>query len=342
MAYTLGEIANQIGATLHGNPEHRIYNVATLEKATGRDLSFFSNRRYMKALKQTRAGAVILKQEDLPACNVIALTVEDPYLAFARVSRLLHPLPDVSPGIHPTASIDESAEVHPSAWIGAHVDIGADARIGENVSVAAGCSIGRQVVIGNGTRFMANVTVYHEVTIGSHCLVHAGVVIGADGFGIANDRGKWIKIPQTGSVIIGDDVELGANTTIDRGALDNTVIGNGVKIDNQVQIGHNVQIGDDTAIAGCVAIAGSTCIGERCMIGGACGISGHIDICDDVILMAMTGVANSIREPGVYASGLPAMDVKLWRKNVVTFKQLYAMNTRIRKIEDNKDKQQDD
>lgn len=342
MAYTLVEIANQIGATIHGNPDHKIYNVATLEKATERELSFFSNRRYKQALKNTRAGAVILKQEDLAACNVTALTVEDPYLAFARASRLLHPDPDITPGVHPSASIDKSADVHPSAWIGAHVDIGPEARIGENVSIAAGCSIGSRAVIGKGSRLMANVTVYHEVIIGNHCLVHSGVVIGADGFGIANDRGKWIKIPQVGSVIIGDQVELGANTTIDRGALDNTVIGNGVKIDNQVQIGHNVQIGDDTAIAGCVAVAGSTHIGRRCMIGGACGISGHIDICDDVILMAMTGVANSIREPGIYASGIPAMDVKSWRKNVVTFKQLHAMNTRIRKIENNKDNRKND
>lgn len=334
MAYTLGEIADHIGATLHGDPEHRIYGVATLEKATDRELSFFSNRRYMQALKNTGAAAVILNPEDLSACTVNALTLEDPYLGFAYASRLLHPDPGVVPGVHPGATIDESAKIHPTARIDAHVDIGPNASIGKNVYIAAGCSIGRQAVIGKDTRLMANVTVYDGVSIGDCCLIHSGVVIGADGFGIANDRGKWVKIPQIGSVVIGDNVELGANTTVDRGALDNTIIGNGVKIDNQVQIGHNVRIGDNTAIAGCVAIAGSTVIGQRCMIGGACGISGHIEICDDVILMGMTGVANSIREPGVYASGIPAMDVRLWRRNIVTFKQLYAMNLRIRKIEE--------
>jgi len=191
-------------------------------------------------------------------------------------------------------------------------------------------------MIGAGTRLTANVVVCKDVRIGARGLFHPGVVIGADGFGIANDRGQWVKIPQTGSVIIGDDVEIGANTTIDRGAIENTVIEDGVKIDNQVQIGHNVHIGAHTAIAGCVAIAGSVRIGKRCMIGGASGISGHIEITDDVVLMGMTGVANSIKEPGVYASAIPAMDVNTWRRNAVSFKHLYEMNVRLRRIEEKK------
>ena len=296
---------------------------------------FFSNRRYLNQLKKTRASAVILKSEDQPLCPVDTLVTGDPYLAFAVTSRLLNPETGFSPGVNPSSSIDSSASIHPTSYIGPNVTVAAEVKIAANVYIGPGCSIGAGTSIGANSWLFANVVLYDGVDIGERVKLHSGVVIGADGFGIANDRGKWVKIPQIGSVTIGNDVEIGANTTVDRGTLDNTIIEDGVKIDNQVQVGHNVHICEDTAIAGCVAIAGSTRIGKRCMIGGACGISGHIEICDDVILMGMTGVANSIKEPGMYASGIPAMEVKSWRKNVVLFKQLYVLNDRLKKIKNN-------
>lgn len=336
MSHTLGEIAKLTGASLAGNPECEIHGVGTLEKAGTGEISFFSNRRYINQLKKTRASAVILKSEDLSLCPVDTLVTGDPYLAFAITSSLLNPEAGFKPGIHPSSSIDNTAIIHPTAYVGPNAVIAPEVKIAESVYIGPGCSIGKNASIGANSRLYANVVLYDGVNIGARAILHSGVVIGADGFGIANDRGKWVKIPQTGSVIIGNDVEIGANTTVDRGTLENTIIEDGVKIDNQVQVGHNVHICENTAIAGCVAIAGSTRIGKRCMIGGACGISGHIEICDDVILMGMTGVANSIRKPGMYASGIPAMDVKSWRKNVVLFKQLYILNNRIRKITSDK------
>jgi len=333
MSHTLGDIAKTIGAELEGDPGCEIKGVGTLEHAQPGEISFLSNRRYAPFLKTTRAAAVILKQEDRALCPVARLVHENPYLGYARTARLLYPGSEISPGIHPLAVIDPSAVIHPSAHVGPHVSIGGNTRIAERAYVGSGCVIGPQVEIGADTRLTANVVVCAGVKIGARGLFHPGVVIGADGFGIANEEGRWLKIPQIGSVAIGDDVEIGANTTIDRGAIENTVIEDGVKIDNLVQVGHNVHIGAHTAIAGCVAIAGSVRIGKRCMIGGASGISGHLEIADDVVLMGMTGVPNSIKEPGVYASAIPAMDVGSWRKNAVSFKQLYAMNVRLRKIE---------
>ena len=335
MTLTLGEIARHIEAELYGNSECEINAINTLQKASAGEISFFSNRRYLAWLKSTAASAVILGKDDKELCPTAALVVADPYLAYAFAARLLCPDPAHISGISPSAHIDPQAKVHTTAFIGPHVTIGANTVITENVSIEAGCVIGNNVIIGSNSKLNANVVIYDGVKTGERIILHAGVIIGADGFGIANNKGKWVKIPQIGSVVIGNDVEIGANTTIDRGALENTIIEDGVKIDNQVQVGHNVHIGEHTAIAGCVAIAGSTRIGKHCIIGGACGISGHIDIADDVTLMGMTGVANSIKEPGVYASAIPAMDVKLWRKNAVSFKQLHKFASRIRKIEDN-------
>ena len=334
MIHTLGEIAKAIGADLKGDAACEISGIGTLEKAGAGEVSFFSNRRYATLLKSTRASAVILKMEDRGLSPVATLVHDNPYLGYALTARLLYPEQDTVPGIHPSAVIDPGATVHPSACICAHVTVGSNSVIAENVYIGSGCVIGPDVVIGAGTRLTASVVVCTGTRIGARGLFHPGVVIGSDGFGIANDQGKWIKIPQTGIVVIGDDVEVGANTTIDRGAIDNTVIEDGVKIDNQVQVGHNVHIGAHTAIAGCVAIAGSVRIGKRCMIGGASGISGHLEITDDVVLMGMTGVPNSITEPGVYASAIPAMDVRTWRKNAVSFKHLNETNVRLRKLEE--------
>jgi len=336
MIHTLGEIAKAIGADLKGDAGCEIRGFGSLEKAVAGEISFFSNRRYTAFLKSTRASAVILKAEDRDLSPVATLVHDNPYLGYALAARLLYPETDIVPGVHPLAVIDPGATIHPSACVCSHVTIGCNTVIAEKAYIGSGCVIGPNVMIGAGTRLTANVVVCKDARIGARGLFHPGVVIGADGFGIANDRGTWIKIPQTGSVEIGDDVEIGANTTIDRGAIENTVIEDGVKIDNQVQVGHNVHIGAHTAIAGCVAIAGSVRIGKRCMIGGASGISGHIEITDDVVLMGMTGVPNSIMEPGVYASAIPAMDVKSWRKNAVSFKHLYDMNVRLRRIEDKK------
>ncbi|OGT73319.1 MAG: UDP-3-O-(3-hydroxymyristoyl)glucosamine N-acyltransferase [Gammaproteobacteria bacterium RIFCSPLOWO2_12_47_11] len=335
MTLTLGEIARHIKAELYGAPEYEIHAINTLQKASTGEISFFSNRRYLTWLKSTTASAVILSKEDRELCPTATLVVDNPYLAYAFTARLLYPEPEHKPGISSSAHIDPSAKIHSTAFIGPHVTIGTDTIITENVFIGAGSVIGNNVIIGTNSKLYANVVMYDGVKTGERVILHSGVVIGADGFGIANNKGRWVKIPQIGSVVIGNDVEIGANTTVDRGALDNTIIDDGVKIDNQVQVGHNVHIEEHTAIAGCVAIAGSTRIGKRCIIGGACGISGHIEIADDVTLMGMTGVANSIKESGVYASVIPAMDVKLWRKNAVSFKQLHTFATRIRKIEDN-------
>lgn len=333
MSLTLGELARHINAELVGDSECVIHRVNSLEKAVTGDISFFSNRRYLKALENTRASAVILKQEDCKHCHTNCLVLDNPYLGFAKISSLLNPVVEHPEFTDPTADIAADAHIGSKVYIGSHVTIGHNTTIGENTLISNGVKIGQNVSVAAGTKIFPNCVIYDGVQIGKSVIIHAGVVIGADGFGIANDNGVWIKIPQIGTVIIADNVEIGANTTIDRGALEDTIIGNGVKIDNLVQVGHNVQIGENTAIAGCVAIAGSTHIGKRCMIGGACGISGHIDICDDVILLGMTGVANSIREPGTYASGIPAMDVAAWRKNVVGFKQLYKTSARLRKLE---------
>ena len=337
MTLNLGDIAEKISAKLHGEPQRQIHSIGTLDRAGQGEISFFSNRRYLSQLKATSASAVILTEDDRQYCPVDALVVDDPYLSYARLANILYPAIKSVPGIHPTAQVNESADVDSGCEIGAYVSIGKDTTIAENSIINHGVVIGDNVKIGKNCRIYPNVVIYQGVILGDGVTLHSGVIIGADGFGIANDHGQWLKIPQLGSVEIGNNVEIGANTTIDRGAIENTIIADGVKIDNQVQIGHNVIIGKNTAIAGCVAIAGSTRIGERCMIGGASGISGHIDICNDVILMAMSGVNNSIKEAGIYASGLPVMDVKSWRKNVVSFKQLYNFSTRLRRLEDNSD-----
>ena len=333
MASTLGEIAELIHAKLHGDPECPIQGINTLHDAKKGELSFLSNHRYTRFLKTTKATAVILTADDLKTCPVYSLVTEDPYLGYARAAIHLYPSIRSTPAIsqsaviNPETEIDETVSVGPNAVIGSHVIIGACSRIGP------GCVIGDDVRIGEDSILHANVTLVAGVTVGSRVIMHAGVVIGSDGFGLARDEGKWVKIPQIGSVRIGDDVEIGANTTIDCGALEDTVIGDGVKIDNQVQIGHNVHVGAHTAIAGCVGIAGSTNIGCRCMIGGAAGIGGHLEIVDDVIITGMATVANSILKPGIYSSGLPVTDNKRWKRNVARFKHIDDIARRLNNIE---------
>ncbi len=333
MTYTLGEIAKHIDADLHGDPECQIKNVATLNKAKVGAISFLANRRYAKQLITTKASAVILSAKDIESNPVFSLVVEDPYLGFARAVNLLYPQAKRQPGIHPTSDIAPNAFVDSTVSIGPNVVIGENTRIEANVEIEPGCVIGSEVTIGADSKLLANVVLVNGVQIGARVILHPGVVIGSDGFGLANNNGQWLKISQIGSVMIGNDVEIGTNSSIDRGALEDTIIEDGVKIDNQVQIGHNVRIGAYTAIAGCVGIAGSTTIGERCMIGGAVSISGHVEITNDVIITGMSGVANSIKEPGIYSSGFPAMDAKEWRKNVASMKHLFKLNSRLIKLE---------
>jgi len=332
MSITLGEIAARYGCELRGDPDGRVSHVATLSGAGSESISFLANKAYRQQLETTRAAAVILSAADVDACQAAALVAQNPYAVYARVATELHPPFALIPGVDALASVGH-CQVAPGAVIEDGVTLG------ERVSIGPNCVVGRNTTIGDDTCLMANVTVYYGVSIGARCLIHGGAVIGADGFGIAQDESGWTKVPQIGGVEIGDDVEIGANTTIDRGAIENTVINAGVKLDNQIQIAHNVTIGAHTAIAALVGISGSTSIGAGCMIGGASIIAGHISICDRVMLAAGTGVAGTIDKPGAYG-GFPANadEIGRWRKNVIRFGQLDEMARRLRKVEKRLDK----
>ena len=333
MTATLGEIAEVCDAELRGDPAHEITNVASLHSAAPGDLTFYSNKRYRADLEATRASAVMLAATDVPSCPTASLVTEDPYLAYAKAARFLNPVPEFSPGVHPSAVIGDNAELAADCHIGANSVVGAGAVIGARTYIGPGCVVEAGVRTGSHCHIHSRVTLMERVELGMRVLVHPGAVIGADGYGIANDSGRWLKIPQLGNVVIGDDVEIGANTTIDRGAIDNTVIEAGVKIDNQVQIGHNVRIGEHTAIAGGAMIAGSVKIGRRCMIGGASAITGHIEIADDVVITGMSGVPNSIRQAGVYSSGVPITDNMTWRRNMVRFRHLDELARKVSALE---------
>jgi UDP-3-O-[3-hydroxymyristoyl] glucosamine N-acyltransferase len=331
----LGDLAEQLGARLEGDPATPIHGVATLEGAGLGRLSFLSNPRYRKQLAACSASAVLMR-EDVECPDSFAgarLRVADPYLAFARASRLLNPLPPVRPGVHPSASIDPAASVHASAEVGAHAVIGPGACIGADVVIGSGCHVGGGVSVGDGTRLHPRVVIYDGCVIGRHCILHSGAVIGADGFGLAWNGGAWEHIPQVGRVVLGDHVDVGANTTIDRGALEDTVIGEGVKLDNQIQIGHNCVIGEHTAVAGCVGIAGSTRIGPRCRIGGASMISGHLEIAGGSEIAGGTAITRSVTEPGVYASVFPFMPFAQWRRNAAQLRHLDDIAKRLRQLE---------
>jgi UDP-3-O-[3-hydroxymyristoyl] glucosamine N-acyltransferase len=320
--FSLGELAVRFGCTLKGDPDLRVSRVAALERADAQSITFLANPRYRRHLHQTRAGAVVLESKLADACPVNALIAKNPYATYARIAALLYPVPAALPGRHATAVIDASAQIDASASIGPHAVIGERVKIGARSVIGPGCVVMDDVTIGEDTRLTANVTLCQGVSIGSRCLLHPGVVVGSDGFGLAPDQGEWIKVPQVGSVRIGNDVEIGASTTIDRGAIEDTVIGDGVKLDNQIQIGHNVRIGDHTAIAGCAGISGSAVIGKRCMIGGMVGIAGHLTICDDVVITGKSFVSGSIRRPGYYSSGLPVDETPRFRKNAARFQRL--------------------
>jgi len=319
---TLREIVARLGGEAVGEPPAPLTGVATLDSAGPGHIAFLANPKYRSRLATTRAGAVIVGPGDRDAVSIPRIVSENPYAYYARTVALFHPEPAAAPGIHPFAQVDAQANVDAYAEIGPFAVIGAGTRIGKGARVGAHCAIGRGVSVGEGTVLHARVTIYDGCTLGARCIVHSGAVIGADGFGMARDAGRWIKIPQVGAVRIGDDVEIGANTTIDRGALDDTVIGEGVKLDNQIQVAHNCVIGAHTVIAGCTGISGSTTIGRNCLIGGGVGIVGHISICDGVTISGMTLVAKSITQPGTYTSGLPMMPHAQWLRNAAHLRRL--------------------
>ncbi len=333
MVYSLAALAEVAGARLEGEPTLAINGVGTLADAGEGQIAFLSNPKYRKQLAKTRASAVILDEGSLARCPVAALVADNPYAAFARITALFEPVAAPAPGQHPSAFIHESAEVHPGAAVGPNAFVGARARIGAGVSIGPGCFIDSDCIIGDETRLVANVAVYHGCRIGRRGIVHAGAVIGSDGFGFANERGRWLKVHQLGTVTIGDDVEVGANTTIDRGAVNDTIIEEGVKIDNLVQVAHNVRIGAHTAIAACVGIAGSAVIGKNCAIAGGAGILGHLELADRVTITAMSLVTKSVKQPGIYSAGVPLETTERWQKNFVRFKQLDDMARRIRSLE---------
>ncbi|MBA6138501.1 UDP-3-O-(3-hydroxymyristoyl)glucosamine N-acyltransferase [Pseudomonas monteilii] len=330
---TLGQLAEALGATLKGPEALQITGLATLQEAGPGQLSFLANPQYRKYLDNCQAGAVLLKAADAESFAGNALIVADPYQAYARISHLFDPKPKAVAGIHPSAVVAEDAQVDASASIGPFAVIESGARIGADVSIGAHCFIGARCVVGEGGWLAPRVTLYHDVTIGKRVVIQSGAVIGGEGFGFANENGIWRKIAQIGGVTIGDDVEIGVNTAVDRGALSDTRIGDGVKLDNQIQIAHNVQIGDHTAMAACVGISGSTRIGKHCMLAGGVGLVGHIDICDNVFVSGMTMVTRSITEPGSYSSGTAMQPLADWRKSAARIRQLDDMAKRLQQLE---------
>ncbi|MGE4366001.1 UDP-3-O-(3-hydroxymyristoyl)glucosamine N-acyltransferase [Thermomonas sp.] len=319
--FTASGLAQRFGLALRGE-DREVQGVATLADAGPAQLSFLANPRYRSQLAQTRAGVVVLRAEDADAFAGSALVAHDPYVAFARIAALFEGRPARAPGIHPSAVVDPAAHVDPTAHVGPHASIGARSRIAAGAVIGPGCVIGEDCEISEDCELQARVTLLTRVRLGKRVRILPGAVLGAAGFGLAMDAGRWINVPQLGGVVVGDDCEIGANTTIDRGALGDTVLEEDVRLDNQIQIGHNVRIGAHTAMAGCSAVAGSAHIGRHCLIGGGAGILGHLEVCDRVVVTAMSLVTHSIRTPGEYSSGTPLMDNRSWRKSAARFKQL--------------------
>ncbi len=330
---SLGAIVTRLGGRVAGNPDVIVSQVGSLENAATGQIAFFSNPRYKSKLGQTRASAVVLGPAAEAFTTLPRIVADNPYVYFARVSRMFNPQPDHVPGVHSSALIEEGARIANSACVGPGALIGAGAVIGERASVGPGCQIGANVDIGADCRLHPSVVIYPDCRIGARTLLHSGVVIGADGFGIAADDGHWEKIPQIGRVLIGEDVEIGANTTVDRGAIDDTVLEDGVKLDNQIQIGHNCHIGAHTAIAGCVAVAGSARIGRHCTIGAGALILGHLSIADHVNVSAATVISRSIHKPGTYTGMFPFDDNAAWAKNTALVRHLSEFAERIKALE---------
>lgn len=333
MGVKLSELAVRFGCELVGDPDQVVSSLGTLETAGPDSVSFLANPSYRKHLPGTRAGVVILGKKDLELCPVAALVCNNPYAVYARVAQLLHPADKAVPGVHPSAVIESGARVADSAQIGALAYVGAGAEIGERVLVGPGCIVEAGARVGADTHLVGRVYLGREVSVGQRCLLHPGSVIGGDGFGLAPDPEGWVKVPQVGSVRLGNDVEIGSNTTIDRGALDDTVLEDDVRLDNQIQIGHNVHIGAHTAMAGGALVAGSTHIGKNCLIAGDVGIAGHLKIADRVTITARTLVNHSITEEGgVYSGALPMDEARTWRRNSARFRDLDQLARTVKKL----------
>jgi len=331
--YSLREIVEQLGGEIVGNPDVRVRQVATLANAGPDTITFLANERYLRHLSAARAAAVIVGPAMRDATDKPRIVCANPYAYFAQVSELLNPPRRAQPGTHATAVVDPSAMVAEDAEVGPLVTIGRCSRIGARSRIGAGSVVGEQVTVGEDVLMHANVTIYDGCVIGNRVILHSGAVIGADGFGIAMTEERWLKVPQIGRVVIGDDVEIGANTTIDRGAIDDTVIEEGVKLDNQIQIAHNVRVGAHTAIAACAGVAGSAKIGRHCRIGGASGIAGHLTIADHVEISTHTLITKSIDKPGVYTGAYPFDTNREWRRNAVQLRHLKDLADRIRALE---------
>lgn len=330
----LGQLAEKLGASLHGDKDIIITSVASMNSAKSGDITFLSDNRYREHLVDCKASAVVLTEENLPYCKTAALVVANPYLTYAHMAQLLDTTPKpADSGIHITAVVADNVKLGNNVSIGANSVIESGVELADNVIIGAGCFIGKDTTIGANTRLWANVTIYHRVQIGCDCLIQSGAVIGADGFGYANDGGRWIKIPQLGSVIIGNRVEIGVCTAIDRGALNDTIIKDGVIIDNLCQIAHNVEIGENTAVAGGVIMAGSLKVGRYCQIGGASVFNGHMEIADKVVVTGMGMVMRPISEPGIYSSGIPLQPNKTWRKTAALVMDIDRMNKRLKLLE---------
>ncbi len=330
--FTLKTLAEHVDGRVEGDPQFTVRGLANLEEAEPHQLSFVARNRLRPQAEASRAGAILVRPDLKADLSCHRILVQDPYLAYARISQLYWTASQVPPGVHPTALIDPSVQVPPSCRIGPYVTVEPGVELGEAVELGAGCHVGAGVRIGAGTLLRPGVTLYPDTLIGSQCLLHAGVVLGADGFGFAPTETGWEKIAQLGRVVVGDRVEIGANTTIDRGALEDTRIGDDVIIDNLVQIGHNAELGDGSAMAGQSGLAGSAKVGRRVLVGGQSGIGGHISIADNVQFHGQAMVNKSIEEPGAYASGIPVQPAADWRRMVARLKQLSVLSDKVSEL----------
>lgn len=333
---TLSDIAQHIGAELVLSPKlkiHVVEKISPLHLATETELSFLANKKYINSLADTKACCVIVSKEHQAEVPCHALVMDNPYLGFAKAAQLFEKQIEYPQGVHDSAVVGENCIIPGSASVGPNAVLANNVQLGENVIIAANVSIADGVILGDNTHIYPNVSIYHDVVIGQDCIVHSGTVIGGDGFGMAQEQGRWLKVPQLGAVSIGDRVEIGCNTTIDRGALTNTEIHNDVKIDNQVHLAHNVIIGENTAIVTHVGVSGSTKIGKNCILAGKVGTVGHIEIADNVIATGRTNLTKSIKEPGVYSSTLPARPQKEWARTVAHLMNLDKLVSRVSKIE---------
>ena len=333
MPVSLGELATRFGCELIGDPDLVVSDVASFPNATDRSLTFLSNPALKAQLATTHAGAVILRPGDAADCPVAAILHDDPYACYARMAAVLHPAPTYAPAVHASAVVHDSASVAASAHVAANVVVQERSVIGENAYLGPGTVIGPDCVVGDDCRFVANVTLARAVRIGKRGIFHPGVVLGSDGFGNAQTRDGWVKVPQVGGVVIGDDVEIGANTTVDCGAIDDTVIEDGVRIDNLCMIGHNVRIGAHSAFAAMTGVAGSATIGKRCLFAGSSGSVGHVTICDDVVVLARAVITHDIKEPGAYAGLIPSEPARDWSKFVARLRRIDSLQKRVKKLE---------